>query len=399
VGRESDQCVLTTRWVFPVTEIPLEHGTVAVQHGRIVSVDPPGTRTPDIDLGNAAIIPGLVNAHTHLDLTGLRGKIPPDNDFVGWLRKVIAHRRTASTEETTDDIHNGLQQALDTGTTLLGDISSGGASWNILTQAPLRAVCFRELLGLTPARVQQAWNELIAWSAQHPDTPTCRQAVSPHAPYSVHKAMIEAAARIWPICIHLAESPAEQLLLEEHDGAFVPFLQDLGVWYPDGLAPSWDWLVWRSSRAASVLFAHANYLPSSTPIPNNATIVYCPRTHAAFGFEPHPFRSFIQRGVRVALGTDSLASNPDLDVLNEARFVKMNYPDFSNSALLRMLTSNGAEALGFDHEVGTLTPGKWADLAVIPLADTTPKDPHDLLFVEELPEQPRRVMWNGRWRS
>jgi cytosine/adenosine deaminase-related metal-dependent hydrolase len=377
----------------------LANGTVTVQGDRIVAVEPAGSRTADIDLGNVALLPGFVNAHTHLDLSGLHGVVPPTSDFVGWLRAIIAHRRTTTPSTTDTHIRAGLAHALATGTTLLGDIASGGASWDILCQAPVRAVCFRELLGLHPARVAPAWHELIAWANERPDTPTCRLAVSPHAPYSVHKALIEAAARIWPVCLHLAESMAEHELLDQHAGPFVPFLQEVGVWDADSLAPSWDWLVWRCSRAPSALFAHANYLPPTTHVPANATIVYCPRTHAAFGFGPHPFRAFLAKGVRVALGTDSLASNPDLDVLHEARFIHEQHPDLPGATLLRMLTIHGAEALGFGADAGALAPGRLADMVALPLADVNPPDPHALVFREPLPARPRRTMWNGRRRT
>src|SRR3954470_50493 len=125
----ADEQVLSARWVFPVSGPPLPGGTVTVRGDRIESVDPTGACTPDLDFGNAAIIPGLVNAHTHLDLTGARGAVPPGPDFVGWLRQVIAHRRTQDANAIGADIRAGLDESLRFGTTLIGDIVSGGASW------------------------------------------------------------------------------------------------------------------------------------------------------------------------------------------------------------------------------------------------------------------------------
>jgi cytosine/adenosine deaminase-related metal-dependent hydrolase len=390
----ADEQTLSAHWVFPVTGPPLPGGTVTVRGDRIESVDPAGARTPDIDFGNAAIIPGLVNAHTHLDLTGARGAVPPGPDFVGWLRQVIAHRRTQDPNAIAADIRAGLNESLRFGTTLIGDIAAGGASWAALADAPVWAVCFREVLGLPYTRVMSAWAELVQWAGEHPDTPTCRVGVSPHAPYSVHKAMIEAAARLWPVCIHLAETTAERELVEGHDGPFVPFLRDLGVWDPSGLAPSWEWVIWKASRAPAALFAHGNYLPTDTRLPPNATIVFCPRTHATFGHPPHPFRELMGQGVRIALGTDSLASNPDLDVLAEAQFVHERYPDVPGEQLLRMATLNGAEALGFGRVTGSLDAGKSADLVVVPLSNRDSREPHDLLFGGDTGA--RRTMWRGR---
>src|SRR5260370_21888261 len=125
----------------------------------------------------------------------------------------------------------------------------------------------------------------------------------------VNVSLISAAVRSgWVVSIHFAESPAEIELLENRRGAFVPFLQELGVWEPKGLALSIDWICRRMGPGARpVLFIHGNYLPPDTPIPPNGTVVYCPRTHAAFRHPPHPFREFLKRGARVALVTDSLA--------------------------------------------------------------------------------------------
>jgi cytosine/adenosine deaminase-related metal-dependent hydrolase len=389
----ADEQVLTARWVFPATAPPLKGGTVTIRGDRIVSVEPHGERTADIDFGNAAIIPGLVNAHTHLDLSGMRGLIPPRPDFVGWLRAVVGARRT----QKESHIQDGLAECLRYGTTLIGDIAAQGGSWDALASAPVWAVCYRELLGLPGNRVPAVWAELGRWMEEHPDTPTCRAGVSPHAPYSVHKTLIEAAARLWPICIHLAESPAERQLLEEHTGPFVAFLQDLGVWDPSGLAPSFDWVLWKTSRAPSALLAHGTLLPGATRLASNSTVVYCPRTHAAFGHVAHPFREMLAAGNSVAFGTDSLASNPDLDVLAEAKFVHNLCPDVPGEQLLRMATINGAEALGFADRTGSLTVGKSADLVVVPLGQIVPSDPYHLLW--QAPQLDRRTRWRGRWRS
>src|SRR5438552_3454333 len=150
---------LTARWIFPVELPPLERGTVTIAGERIVSVDAHGKRTADVDLGNAAVLPGLVNAHTHLDLTGLRGKVPPAQDFTQWLRRVIGHRLSRTLEQVEEDIQQGLEESAAYGTTLLGDISARGASWLVLATSPYRgrAVVFYELLGLPKARAHQAW--------------------------------------------------------------------------------------------------------------------------------------------------------------------------------------------------------------------------------------------------
>jgi cytosine/adenosine deaminase-related metal-dependent hydrolase len=387
---------LTARWIFPVSGPPLEHGTVTINGKVIIAVNAHGERRPDVDLGDAAVLPGLVNAHTHLDLTGLRGQAPPSPDFTSWLRQVIAHRRERTPEQVLDDVRAGLAESLRFGTTLLGDISGDGGSWDVLADAPLRAVVFHELLGLPLPRAQEAVRKALMWCATRPQTPTCRPGLSPHAPYSFRAEAIPPLALLWPrVMMHLAETAAELELLERHSGPFVPFLAGLNAWDPSGLAWSPEHVIELTRPAKTILYAHGNYLSPETAIPPHGTIVYCPRTHAAFGHPPHPFREFLKRGVRVALGTDSLASNPDLDLLAEMRFLHMRYPDVPGDVILRMGTLAGAEALGWGDETGSLTPGKSADLAVLPLPTTTAADPYWLIVESAL--QVSRVLWRGRW--
>jgi aminodeoxyfutalosine deaminase len=386
---------LTARWIFPVDAPPMPNAVVVIADDKIAAIEPTGTRTADADLGNAAIIPGLVNAHAHLDLTGMSGKCPPTPDFTHWLLCVGIHRQKQSPRQLQDDINAGITECHTAGTTLVGDIAASGASWEALANAPLRAVVFYELLGLPPARARQAWRNMVLWKADRTDTATCRWALSPHAPYSVHKSLISVAALYSrPVAIHIAETREELQLLANQQGPFTGFLTNLGVWYPRGLVSDIAQVLYRCRIAPKILYAHANYLPVDARIPRNASTIYCPRTHAAFGHAPHPFREFLQRGVRVALGTDSLASNPDLSILAEMRFIHHRYADFPGDALLRMGTLSGAEALGWADEAGSLTPGKSADLAVVPLPSED-GDPYHLLLASSQPVT--RTMFRGQW--
>ncbi|MBM3980022.1 MAG: amidohydrolase family protein [Planctomycetes bacterium] len=400
----------TARWVFPVSGPPLANACVTVRGDRIEAVEPRGTRAADEDLGNVALIPGLVNPHTHLDLSGARGLIPPtDPDhFTDWLRGVIAYRRARSAEQTQTDISTGLTECLRFGTTLIGDIAAEGASYPAISQAATRAVLFWEVIGLSEARYQSVLDEFglkagLSWAsdappALYPATPYCRWATSPHAPYSANHNSARAQLFMGNAAIHFAESPAEIELLTSKGGSFVDFLKELGVWEPTAFtAGVRDFFAAWPQCAPPVLYVHCNYLPPDSPLAPPHTIVYCPRTHAAFGHPAHPFREFLSRGVRVCLGTDGLASNPDLDVLAEARFVRGRYPDFPGDQLLRMVTLSGAEALGWADECGSLEPGKSADLVAVPLPDTDASDPHELLLADH--PGARRTMFRGAWRA
>jgi aminodeoxyfutalosine deaminase len=382
----------TARWIFPIDAPPIERGVITIAADKIVAVEPHSTRTADVDLGNVAILPGFVNAHTHLDLSGARGQSRPTDDFTQWLRQVIAFRRSQTVKDVQGDTAAGLAESLRFGTTLLGDISAAGGSWDLIAQAPCRAVVYYELLGLTAAGMDRSWDVAAAWITEA-DEPGLRvRGLSPHAPYSVHRALFELANVAGkPLATHLAESHEELHLLTSRSGPFVDFLKEMNVWNPDGLIIPEPYL----SRFLPGIFVHGNYLDQATTFLPSQTLVICPRTHTAFGHPHHPFPHFLQRGVRVALGTDSLASNPDLDILAEARFLRRHYPEVEPAMLLRMLTLSGAEALGFGGIAGSLTPGKSADLVVMALPDVTSADPHDLVLDSSLPVQ--EVMFRGEW--
>lgn len=385
-----DSHTFTAHWILPVAGPPLERGTITVRGERIESVDPAGVRVADEDFGDAVVIPGLVNAHTHLDLTGAGELARRDGTetFPEWLKRVIDFRRSRNPEQVDSDIRRGLDESLRYGVTLVGDIAAGGASREHLSRAPLRSVVFWELIGTTPERFESALHTATLGMAAHQDTPTCRWGRSPHAPYTVHKRGYELAAQLPGIqAIHLAESSAEMKLVRMRIGPFRPFLQEMGVWEPDGLIdrPE-EWL--RTHPDLRSLVVHGNYLDGDTPLSANQSLVVCPRTHSAFGHPPHPFREFLARGVNVCVGTDSLASNPDLDVLAELGELHRRYPEVPTATLLRMGTINGAEALGFGDVCGTLEPGKSADFVV--LTGAAPDAPFSATE--------RRTMFRGAWR-
>lgn len=398
----SEPRTYTARWIVPVSSAPLANGTITIEGTTIAAVEPKGVRTPDVDLGNVAIIPGLVNCHTHLDLSGARGKIPPTDPehFTDWLKGVIAYRRSRTPEQTQADIREGLAECLRYGTTLVGDITAGGASWEALAEAPLRAVVFHELIGLKPDRADVSRREAESWM-NGGESQLRRRALSPHAPYSVRKDLIVEAGRLSrvgkrPTAIHLGESRDEIELLHRRRGPFREFLESMAVWCADGMADDFSSIMKIVDFRQPKLFIHMNHVAPSARIPRNSTCVFCPRTHAAFGHPRHPFREFQARGVRVAFGTDSLASNPDLDLLAEARFVHAIRPEVPRDELLRMATLTGAEALGWANETGSLEVGKSADFVALPLPNRDAVDVHELIFEDANRE--RKTMFRGEWR-
>ena len=393
---------ITARFVIPVDGPPLPGGSVTIAGGRIAAVEKPGARSADIDLGNAAILPGLVNAHTHLDLSGLRGCTPPSSNFVEWLRAVIRQRRVQQAGQVQKDIQAGLDECLASGATLIGDIAAGGQSWDILANAASRSVVFYELLGLSKSRAHQSWSAACAWLNSRSPLPNCRPGLSPHAPYSVRRSLFHATRRLaesrnLPLAVHVAESTAERELLAKRSGPMVPFLEELGVYDAAGLVDSLDDLIEILGDYRHHLLVHGNYLRPSVNVHGNMNVIYCPRTHRAFGHPTYPLAELLRSGVRVGLGTDSLASNPDLSLFNEAKFVHQVHCEVASSDILRIATLSGAEALGWERESGSLTSGKAADLAIVALPNQEGADPAALVLDEE--SSVSGVMIGGSWHK
>jgi cytosine/adenosine deaminase-related metal-dependent hydrolase len=392
---------VTARWIFPVEAPPMEGAVLHIQGKRIAAIEPHGYAKADRDLGNVAILPGLVNAHTHLDLSYLSERGPAPCDFTDWLRAVVQQRRMLLPEEEMRNVFTGLNQSTKFGTTLLGDIARSVMSVSgVALDQRLRGVVFDEVLGLPRARAHEAWARASQAVSGRERKATYRPGLSPHAPYSVRASVFRAAARFCqklnlPLAIHLAETREELELLEHQRGPFVSFLSELGAWDPKGLVKGVEEVLRLTAGVPNLLFIHGNYLNPDLPFPRGASVIYCPRTHAFFGHPPHPFRELMVRGIRVALGTDSRASNPDLDMLAEARFLHRHYPDVPPATILRMITLSGAEALGWQDETGSLAAGKSADLCVLPLPAEKTLDPHELILSSSTRVQ--AVLFRGRW--
>lgn len=370
-------CRLRARWLFPVDQPPIENGVIEIIDGRISGISCGGTDADD--LGDVAIIPGLVNAHTHLEFSDLAAPVTPPQPFADWIRGVIATRRNRS-GPAHDAIDRGLEECAAAGTTLVGEIATGRESVHRLSPATCGGVIFRELIGLSDDAVDRQMDiaRLHLGDDQQATEGSVTRGLSPHAPYSVSTELLDrclalASERRAPVAMHLAETPEERELISRGTGPLVALLKELGVWRerfwtPEGTIQSYLELL---ARAPVALVVHGNDLRAAEieflSRQPHMSVVYCPRTHHFFGHPPHPWRKMLDCGVNVALGTDSRASNPDLSLWNELQFIRRQSGDAPAELLLELATRRGAAALGVESRTGTLTPGKTADLAVISL--------------------------------
>jgi len=376
--------MVKSRYVVPVDGPVIENGAVVIRDGRIAAVGRANdlTASPAIDYGDAVVCPGFVNAHTHLELTLLAGAAPPSPDFVDWLKRLtrLLMEQPATEENVAAAVRAGIVQLLAAGVTTIGDITRRPAwSRGPLAASPVRAVSFGEVIATGRLRTQLHERLQAAASTQHENT-GLRIGISPHAPYTVEPdGLRTCAARAMrmgaPLCIHLAETADEEAFTRKGQGRFVEFLQELGIWDDD--VPAAHCSPVELCRSAGILgpktlIAHGNYVSDADVgiiAESGASVAYCPRTHHAFGHAPHRFREMLKAGINVCIGTDSLASNPSLSILDELRFLRRSHPDLASHDLMKMGTLRGAAALGFEDEVGSLTVGKAADLVVIPIED------------------------------
>lgn len=387
------------RWVFPVSGPPLADACVTVQHGRIMAVGAPADGAAIVDLGMTALLPGLVNAHTHLEFSDFARPLGrPGVSFPRWIGKVIQSRARTAPGLARDEFRQasvrlGLDESSHAGVAAIGEIAT--LPWFAepfeTEQAAVHATVFLELIGLRRARLPA----LLRLAREHLEAgrgKTWRPGLSPHAPYSVHPDLVEAIARLAaefqaPVAMHLAETHGELKLLERGRSGLVRYFYARGIWQPQifrGGRRIRDYLQVLSA-AHRALIIHGNYLTSAdhellAAARDRMSVVYCPRTHAYFRHPRYPLPQALATGVRVALGTDSRASNPDLSLFEEMRYVARRYRELPGAEVVAMGTLRGAEALGLAESLGTLEPGKLAALTVVPLPTGDGEDPHQLLW-------------------
>jgi 5-methylthioadenosine/S-adenosylhomocysteine deaminase len=386
--------LLRASWVLPITSPPLRDGAVRIDAGRIAAVAPAGDMPPEagepvLTFDGAALLPGLVNAHSHLELTVMRGLLE-DMEFRPWIGRLTELKRNVlTTDDLLDSCRLGVVEALAAGVTATGDTCDCGLAVTALAEAGMRGVVYQEVFGPDPVDAAESEAKLLS-KLEDLDARAAgslvRVGLSPHAPYTVSHRLMGAMARLArdqnrPVAVHIAESAAEDEYVRYGSGAFADGLRARGIEVvADGMSPI-AWLEETGMLNRAPLLIHcvrANTDDIERIWRSGSRVAHCPKSNAKFGHGIAPLAAMLRRGIVVGLGTDSVASNNVCDLLDEARaallFARASSADagaITARDALTLATLGGARALGLDGQVGSLEHGKAADLCVVDLQGVT----------------------------
>lgn len=446
------KAALRARWVVPVIGPPIENGRVEIRDGLIASVGP--VRTPgrdELDLGDVVLIPGLINAHTHLELTRFRGRVPFTGSFTDWIERLTRltsvprakadlarpdvqgnleqkapyEQGGANETDTTPDqrdaqrgsIRDGLSQSVAAGVTTIVDIGYGHHAVEEWSHAPCSVVGLLETLGMGPKRdadhplsIRRMLRLCLDNGVSQPRKEgECEGLIhlglAPHAPYStdpsIYRKAVDCARRSGRlVATHLAETRDEIRFLADATGPFRDLLETRGLWDGSFTVPRCSPVRYAQQLGlleGGSLLIHVNYLSESDLdllAEGKASVVFCPRTHAFFDHEPHRYRDMLDRSINVCLGTDSLASNDTLSILDELRILRVVDEDLPGDLLLELATIRAARALGCEGRMGAIRTGYRADFVAVPLGDLSTNQPVEDILRSNT--SPRNVVVAGR---
>lgn len=375
--------IYSARWVLPITSAPVSDGAVAVEGGKITYVGPRSSapRGQQLELGDAVLLPGLVNTHTHLELTVMRGFLE-DLGFVEWIGKLRRGRNEVLTsEKLLDSARLGISEGIRAGVTCYADTCSTGVVMQALGESGVRGIMYQEVFAPAPQAADAALADLEARldSLERGVTGLVSLGVSPHAPYTVSDRLYAgvselSTARRLPLAMHIAESEAEDDLVARGEGAFADLWKKRGIETPrKGLNRSPVALLSRHGLLRdNSLLIHAIRVDAEDMdliAARKCAVAHCPVSNAKLGHGVAPLTDLLSRGIRVGLGSDSMASNNRMDMLEEARMALLfqrartrSHDALSAERVLSLATLGGAAALGLDDRTGSLEVGKDADL-------------------------------------
>jgi len=402
--------------VLPISSPPINRGAVRVEGSEITAVGPvvelrPQPGEPVTDLGASTLLPGLINAHCHLDFTRFKGAIAPRQSFTEWIKTINALRRSFTTSDYIDAIEEGFELLAQGGVTTVANIEAFPELLPHLPVPPLRTWWFLELIDVR-SRINEDETLLGALSffERHPEW-LGGFGLSPHAPYTASVDLYRLARTCGEkygmlSTTHIAESVEEHEMFSHARGALHDFLASLGRDNSDcGHGSALSHLIDHGVIGPGCIIAHLNYLQEydyELVAGSGASVVHCPKCHVYFGHAPFPMKALRDCGVNVCLGTDSLASNNSLDMRSEMREAQ-NMHGLGDREVLEMVLLNGARALGQAGKLGQLSPGSVADLVAFPHQAPDSHAAIDLLAmidpyhrVVHSRQEPNLLLVNGR---
>jgi 5-methylthioadenosine/S-adenosylhomocysteine deaminase len=387
-------------WVLPATAAPVRNGAVLVgTDGRIAAVGPAeaidaGPNATVIELGAAALMPGLINVHAHPDLAMFRGALE-DLAFRDWILRMLGAKRTTLTQEDFEAAARWTMiEAVRAGITTIAATEPSAASLPALRESGLRGIIYHEVFGPDPADANDAVGELrrALDALRVHASDRIAIGVSPHAPFTVSDELYRLTALLaadegLPMAVHIAESAAERMLVTEGDGDFAPGLRARGISTPVRAASPIRLLEQLGVLDVRPLLIHCVDIDVDDIrliADAGCAMAHCPIANAKLGHGIAPLATLLDAGVTVGIGTDSVGSNNRLDLIEEARVAALMQRGVNRSPtllpageLLRLCTIAGARALGMDDQIGSLEPGKQADLCAVSLAGTHARPVHD----------------------
>lgn len=385
-----DNFKIKFRALLPMEGDTVENGELLIEQGCVKEIRPTQSPATDrcLDLSDHLLLPGFVNAHCHLSLSALRGKVPQCEKFTDWVRALLKENLQTLLKDRVQALHSGAREMLQSGVTTLADTLSEVELLPEYANLPFRQVVFLEVLGFKNSAAKEILAQVTSvFKTQNLEEPFLQLGLAPHAPYSVSPLLFQELKKLamrhdYLTSCHLAEFSEEVRFLEKGGGELEAFLNERGVadenWTPPGKSP----VRYLDDLGVldSLIAVHLNHIEGDLEClqSSKARAVFCPGSTRWFGRASFmPVRELLDLGVKVGLGTDSLASNDRLNFFNELRMADEMLPDVSRAEILNMATLGGAEIL--DLPVGAIVPGRPADLIGLRVSKKN-EHWHDVLF-------------------
>lgn len=409
--------LIRSRLVIPICQPPIENGAVRVEGNRIAAVGRwadlrTGAQGEVADLGDSIVLPGLINAHCHLDYTEMAGLIPPPKSFPDWIKALLALKAAWSYSDYAQSWLQGARMLRRSGVTTVGDIEAVPELLpEVWSATPLRIISFLEMTGIrrgrSPAEIlRETIDRIDSLSSERSQT-----GLSPHAPYSTSPELLRRSSQIarergWRVATHVAESEPEFEMFMNRRGPLFEWLKAQRNMNDCGMRSPVQHLHSCGLLTPRFLAIHVNYLaPGDADLlaQAGASVVHCPQSHFYFRHQPFPFEELSRAGVNVCLGTDSLASvvrrpkqKVHLSLFAEMQRFAAHFPSARPQQILEMVTRNAAKSLGFEGCLGELSSGALADLIALQIRDPA-RDPYESIIAHSSP--PSAVMIDGIWHE